>query len=1036
MPELAAERRQAAADAALQRGPEIDVGALALGVLEHLRDGVASCRMLTEAGRPVDFIYLYANAAFYTQTGLGPVVGRHASEIFPGILQSDPVMFDIYGRVAAGGAPETFERFIAALGQWFSVHVYHSAPGCFVAIFSVVTGRKQAEQRNALARVEQHAILESGIVGLVRVRNRCIVWANAAFQAAFGYKMADLAGQSTQLLFPTRQAWEQFGQASRPVIQAGQVYRAEVLQRPSDGTLRWFAVSCTRPAPDTDDVIGAFFDITERKQAEAALVRSEAQLNEAQRLARMGSWQLDLQSGVLDWSDAMYALYGRLPGQPATTPENWLCTVHPDDQGPTRLALDRAIDAETPLDLVHRVVDADGTLRQVKVHGKVTCAEDGTPLRVAGTAQDITETLRLQNGLRNSEARLRSIFDTLSEGVVFQGGDGSIVDANPAAERVLGLSRDQLLGRSSQDPRWRAVREDGTPLAGEDHPAMVALRTGQALRDRVIGVEAPTFGQRWISINSNPVQPGAGGRVESVVTTFSDITARRRLDAALAATADELRDLYDNAPCGYHSLDAEGRFLRINDTELAWLGRSREQVLGTSITEIFTPEGRATFQENYPKLRALGRVEGLEFDLAGPDGSTRRVSVSAGVVRDGDGHILRTRSVMYDISELHRVREQLRQLVHEQQAMLDTDLIGIARVRERRLVWTNRALLTMFGYESSGLVGMPTRTLYRSDAEHQALGEAAYPALTAGRAHAQQIQMQRQDGQLLWVDLRGMAFPGAHGESIWLMMDITRQRHAELTRLEEVRLQAENAQIREASRLKSLFIANMQHELRTPLNAVIGLSQLLESGAVRPDSPKYRQFLGQISTSGRHLLQLIDEVLDVAAIESGLMTFLPEPVDLGALAQEGLDVLAAEAQARQIAMHCRVEPGLDGIEIDALRLKQVIANFLSNAVKFSPSGGRVELRMLPEGPLHFHVEVENSGIGIADGDLPRLFKEFQQLRTGQTKLYPGTGLGLALTRRLVCAQGGSVGVRSRSGVGSVFHAVLPRRPAPERGEEA
>jgi signal transduction histidine kinase len=344
-------------------------------------------------------------------------------------------------------------------------------------------------------------------------------------------------------------------------------------------------------------------------------------------------------------------------------------------------------------------------------------------------------------------------------------------------------------------------------------------------------------------------------------------------------------------------------------------------------------------------------------------------------------------------------------------------------------------MLTMFGYEGSSLVGQPTRTLYRNDAEHQALGEAAYPALAAGQAYAQQMQMQRQDGELLWVDLRGMAFPGAQGESMWLMLDITRQRHAESTRVEAARLGAENAQMREASRLKNLFIANMQHELRTPLNAVIGLAQMLESGMVRSDSPKHRQYLGQISSSGRHLLQLIDEVLDVAAIESGKLRFEPASVDLGRLAQEVVDIVQPEAEAKQIRISSVVEAGLDGIEIDALRLKQVIANYLSNAVKFSHAGGQVDLRLLAEGPLHFRIEVEDCGIGIADEDLPRLFTEFQQLSTGLTKLYPGTGLGLALTRRLVRAQGGDVGVRSRIGAGSVFHAVLPRRTAPESVDE-
>jgi DNA-binding response OmpR family regulator/two-component sensor histidine kinase len=207
---------------------------------------------------------------------------------------------------------------------------------------------------------------------------------------------------------------------------------------------------------------------------------------------------------------------------------------------------------------------------------------------------------------------------------------------------------------------------------------------------------------------------------------------------------------------------------------------------------------------------------------------------------------------------------------------------------------------------------------------------------------------------------------------------------------------------------------------------VIGFADLLHAGAVPTDSPKHREFLSHIATSGRHLLQLINDVLDLSKVESGTFEFVPESVDLTAVVREVADTLQSSLLRKGLELRTEVAPELVGLVLDASRLKQVLYNYLSNAVKFTPEGGRIAVRALAQGPDRFRVEVEDNGIGIAANDLPRLFTDFLQLDAGYDKRHEGTGLGLALTRRLVQAQGGSVGVRSELGVGSQFHFVLDR----------
>jgi signal transduction histidine kinase len=222
----------------------------------------------------------------------------------------------------------------------------------------------------------------------------------------------------------------------------------------------------------------------------------------------------------------------------------------------------------------------------------------------------------------------------------------------------------------------------------------------------------------------------------------------------------------------------------------------------------------------------------------------------------------------------------------------------------------------------------------------------------------------------------------------------------------------------------------MSHELRTPLNSIIGFTELLFRGRVPPDSPKHHEFLGDVLKSARHLLQLINDILDLAKVESGRIDFRPETIELDAVIGEVRDVVRGIAATRGTTIEMTIDPAVGPVTLDPARLKQILYNFLSNAVKFAPDHGRVSIRVRPEDDNLFRLEVEDNGIGIPMEDLPRLFVEFQQLDSSTAKRFQGTGLGLALTRRIVEAQGGWVGVTSEVGVGSTFYAVLPRRLAP------
>ena len=522
------------------------------------------------------------------------------------------------------------------------------------------------------------------------------------------------------------------------------------------------------------------------------------------------------------------------------------------------------------------------------------------------------------------------------------------------------------------------------------------------------------------------------GKPARMVGAFQDISERKGLELKVAAATAELQDLYDHAPCGYHSLDASGMFLHVNATAASWLGCRREDLIGKRrVHEFFTAEGKGQFRQNFDRLMADGRIDGVEVDLVPATGVGRRVSVSATAVKDATGAFQMSRTVMFDITELHRARDLLRQLNREQAAMLDNKLIGIVKLQQRRVIWKNAGMDRLFGYAGIEWQDMPIRRLYTDDDTYERIGREAYASVRDSGRFRGQVQMQRKDGSQLWIDVSGAALSDEQGEVMLLLADVTPLKAAEEARIKLISLESQNVQLEETGRLKDQFLANISHELRTPLNAVIGYAHLLQSGSVQPGSPKFVPFLAQIGASGKHLLQLIESMLDFAKAQSGQMQFRPERTLVAHAINDVIDMLQDACERKRVVATSMLSGNPIEATVDPARLRQVLLSLLGNAIKFSHEYGRIDIRARLEGGSHFRIEVEDHGIGIAEADLPSLFNHFHQLDASSTRTHGGTGLGLALVRRMIEAQGGSVGVKSQLGAGSVFHVTLPLHGTPQ-----
>jgi PAS domain S-box-containing protein len=360
-----------------------------------------------------------------------------------------------------------------------------------------------------------------------------------------------------------------------------------------------------------------------------------------------------------------------------------------------------------------------------------------------------------------------------------------------------------------------------------------------------------------------------------------------------------------------------------------------------------------------------------------------------------------------------------------------------------RITLLNETAERIFGYSRGELMGMNVDHLVPAAMRG---GHAQHRAAYAKRPNTRpmgtglELQGQRKDGSLFpveislspnWIEgslhviasVRDITERKAVEDRIRLLRE---QYTAELT-IKNEQLEVRNREVERANRQKNEFLASMSHELRTPLHTIIGFSELLTEQLEGPLGDKQQRFVGHILQDARHLLELINEVLDISKIESGKLELKRESFDFSQCVEEVLAGIRHQAATKNITLENK-NHFHDSLHADRLRMKEILYNLLSNAVKFTPEGGRVWVEGFSEGGT-LHVSVSDTGIGIPEEEHPSIFEKFYQVGDTTGGVREGTGLGLPITKHLVELHGGSINVESRPGQGSSFHLTFPLRPA-------
>ena len=625
-----------------------------------------------------------------------------------------------------------------------------------------------------------------------------------------------------------------------------------------------------------------------------------------------------------------------------------------------------------------------------------------------------------------SEQGLAATLATIDAGFITTDDEGRVTRMNAVAERITGWPAGEALGRSV----WEVfVREGLSPEMARRNPVdVVSGRAPDVAFQRQAVCVARDGALRPVEVHAD-LTHHADGRVRGIAIVFRDVgrlteaeAEVRRLAAVVESTGDAIV---------VKTLD--GRITNWNAAAERMFGYTAAQAVGQPVQMLIPPEREDEEMRILASILQGQQVPPFRTVRVARDG--RRIEVSAQVspLRDAAGRIVGGVKSARDLTHQRQIEAALRLSETRLRFALESAAIGDWEMElASGVIHRSRRYDQCFGLAEGTVEWDRSRMLATVHPDDRTLVEAGLDALLNPAAGAlpwhAEFRVTWPDGSLhcLRLDARVARYETDEPRLVGIVADVTAMRSAEQARQQAIWLAAENRRVQESSRLKSLFLANMSHELRTPLNAIIGFSELLGMDEPPADAARQRQWAQHIASSGRHLLKMINDVLDLSKVEAGKMDFHPEPLDLPALVDEVMATVAVLASKRALVLDSRIAPDLHGLVLDPGRLKQVLLNYLSNAIKFTPPGGRVELRMVGEGPRLWRLEVEDNGPGIPPEQLGQLFVEFHQLDDGLSKQNQGTGLGLALTRRLVEAQGGRVGVYSEPGRGSRFYAVLPR----------
>jgi len=637
----------------------------------------------------------------------------------------------------------------------------------------------------------------------------------------------------------------------------------------------------------------------------------------------------------------------------------------------------------------------------------------GRAALVRRQVQEQTIELRQTTDALHERSRLiRNVIDNIADPVFLKDAQDKFILVNAALARLYNTTPAAMIGQSAADlgvsvpladgfvPSEQETRSKGKTLVFMEDCQDIA--TGEVRHYKSIKTPmTDSFGQTQLLVVAQDIT--------EIVRGYKQVAeSEQRLSDVMNITREVMWDWH--VPSGRVMHNRQWREVlgmqtgEVNDT------------LGAFISLIHPDDKPLVMQRIEALLQGETDSYQSEHRMVRQH-DTIWVQDRGGVVeRDEQGHPLRVVGSFADITERHEAQERIATLLSEQQAILHSDVVGLLITQGRYIIWATPSLLDTMGYELLEAHGRETRFLFQSEEAFLALGEAAYPVIFARQKFRTQTQLCRKDGSLCWFDISGTMF-GSHSDQVlWSCVDITAQKIAE-EKLIEARQEALAATV-----AKSQFLASMSHEVRTPMNGILGMAQLLVRPQLKDD--KRLQYAQTIVNAGHTLLTLLNDILDLSKVEAGKLKLESIDFAVDTLMGDIFALFAGSASAKGLQLESDWQGPAGPCYLgDPHRLRQMLSNLVSNAIKFTDHGFvRIEGSEIERQSQHAVLlfSVSDSGVGLTPEQQSLLFQPFSQADSSTTRRFGGTGLGLSIVLQLAQLMGGEVGIDSQLGQGSRF----------------
>ena len=887
----------------------------------------------------------------------------------------------------------------------FNAAVFKDSAGKVRGIFASardITAQQQLETQLQVSQFYTRSLIESNIDALMTTDSMGIISdVNQQMAALTGCTAAQLIGTPFKNYFTDPERAEQ---GIKLVLHEGKVTNYELTANARDGhqtVVSYNATTLHDRAGKLQGVFASARDITEQKKLEQQLREQQSYLRGLIEASVDGLITVDPAGTITDINARMCQMTGYSRAELFGSPFTDYFTEPERARAVVLKTFEQGIVTEYALTLVSRT----RRLLHVSFNASVYSDADGKVQGIFASARDITDRVRLEQQMREQQIYLRGLIEASVEGLVTVDPQGFITDVNDQMCRMSAYARDELIGSSFQ----RHFTETGRAHAG----VMRTFAEGVVTNYELV-LKTKSGRKATVSFNAS-VYRGAEGQIEGIFASARDISEQSKLQCQLTEQQAYNRSLIEASADAQFAIAPDGTITDVNAEAMRLTGYSRKHLINSPFPQYFTDPQLAT--EGVQKTLTEQRVLGYELELITRHARRITVSFNAGVFSDAQGQTIGILAAARDISAQKVMEQQLRDqqfytrslIESNSDALMTTDPLGI-------ISDVNGQMVELTGVPALKLIGTPFKNYFTDPGLAE---QGIRRVLQGGKVSNYELTARGADGLETVVSYNASTFHDRDGKLQGVFAaarDVTERKRFEQT------LQEKNIEMENANLAKDRFLASMSHELRTPLNAIIGFTGTLLMKLPGPLTAGQDKQLKIIQTSGRHLLSLINDLLDVAKIEAGNVELDVVPVVCQEVVKEVIDTLLTLAEQKGLTLSADTPIALITLRTDRRALNQILLNFVNNAIKFTETGAiKLTLTQRHEnGHVLTHFSVTDSGVGIRPEDQTRLFQAFTQLDSGSTRRYEGTGLGLYLSQKLASLIKGSLSFHSEYGKGSTF----------------